>query len=181
MVILALALAKLPAASVAVSTTVWVPTSLQSKLVLLRERVKEQLSEEPLSTMAGVMVIPAGSLNCKVRSCASTVGTDTSDTVTLTEVTVVLPLVSVTVKSIGLLPRWEQSKLVWLNVFDAIPQLSVLLISISETEIVAVPEALRVNGKLVRAFTVGFSVSGTVPIVTDSLATQPSCEVTVTE
>ena len=96
-------------------------------------------------------------------------------------VTVALPLVSVTVKFMVLFPICEQSKVDWLKLLEAMPQLSELLISTSAIEILPVPPELRLTVRFVFTLTVGLCVSGVVVIVTVSFATQPSWEVTVTE
>src|SRR6185503_11198938 len=76
--------ALLPLLSVTVRVTVFVPTLLQSKVVLLRLRLAmPQASALPLLIWAGVMVaLPLGS-SCTVRFWQRAVGATRSTTVTV--------------------------------------------------------------------------------------------------
>ena len=62
--------------------------------------------------------------SCTVRSCAMATGATLSWTVTVNAAVEVLPLTSVTVKFTVWSPTSSQSKSVWLNSMDAMPQLS---------------------------------------------------------
>src|SRR5207248_2062149 len=113
---------------------------VQSKLVWLRLRLAiPQASVLPLSIRAGVMVPwPLGS-SSTVRFWVITTGRIESTTVTVPVQMELLPLLSVTVRVTVLVPMLVQSKLVWLRLRLAIPQASVLPLSICSGAIVAWP------------------------------------------
>ena len=125
MVTLAVALALFPLVSVTVNVTVLVPTFVQSKLVWSRVRVSmPQLSDDPLSICAAVMItFPVASRFTEIF-CARTVGGILSIIVIVAVALALLPLVSVTVKVTMLGPILVQSKLFWSIVRVSMPQLS---------------------------------------------------------
>ena len=181
MVTTATQLEVLPLVSVTVNVTLFGPILLQLNIAGLEEvPLIPQLSVLPLSISVEKTIAVPDASKGTVMFWQLAVGAILSTTFTVTGTTVLFPLKSVTVNVILLLPMLAHVKLDWLNVFEAMPQLSVLLISISATEIVAVPDAFKNAFTEVLAETTGSSVSACTPMVTDSVAVHPSCDVTVT-
>ena len=84
--------------SVTVKVTVLVPRWLQSKLVWLRvEDATLQLSEDPLSTAAAVVLAEPDASSTRVKSCANAEGASLSVTVMSKLSVMLLPLTSVRV------------------------------------------------------------------------------------
>src|SRR5260370_193983 len=139
-VTVAVEVALVPLGSVAVRVTTLLPTLLQSKLVLLAERLTPQASVLPPSISAGAMVAWPVASRLTVMSLHLATGLVTSLTVTVALQVELLPLASVTVSATVLLPTLLQSKLVLLAEMLT-PQAPVAPPSISAAPLVAGPVA----------------------------------------
>src|SRR6266516_4297258 len=121
----------LPLLSVTVSVTVLVPMVVQSKLVWLRLRLAmPEASVLPLSSWTAVMVTWPLASNWTVMFWQTAVGGTESTTVTVAVQVEVLPLLSVTVRVTRLVPTLLTSKLVLSRLRLAMPQASLLPLSI---------------------------------------------------
>jgi hypothetical protein len=168
----AVAAAVLPAASVAVSTTLFAPKLLQLNEALLKLNTGvEQLSEVPLFTAATVKLAVPAALRYKVAGFEETAGACRSTTFTTTERVRLFPWMSTAVTETALAPKSAQLKAVLLKFKVAIPQLSVT-VGIWAKVKVACPWAFsgKVTGKLAMT---GFAVSKTV-IVNERLTDSPA-------
>ena len=115
----------LPLASVTVKVTTFAPIILQSKAVWSNAKLWIlQLSVEPLSISAALMLALPDPSNWIVISWHKAVGAIVSSTVTPAEQVPVLPLSSVTVKLTVLTPTIVQSKSVGSTIIVSITQLS---------------------------------------------------------
>lgn len=102
-----------------------------------------QLSVEPLSICAGVIVAAPVASRFTDMFCVITIGAVLSFIVTIAVPVELLPLVSVTVSVTEFAPMLAQVKVVWLKTLVAIPQLSVDPLSIWPGVIIALPLASR--------------------------------------
>src|SRR5882724_3493552 len=172
------ALAELPLLSVTVRVTVLAPTLVQSKLYGLTTRLAtEQLSLEPLSTWAAVMLTWPLASRFTSMFRVRTVGAVTSCTVTVAEVLAELPLLSVTVRVTVLAPSLVQSKLDGLTTRLVMPQLSLEPLSTWAAVTLTWPLASRFTS-MFRVRTVGRVASCTVTVA-EALAELPLLSVTV--
>ena len=116
----------LPLTSVAVNVTLWIPTSLQSKLVWLKSvEERPQASFDPsFTSITDKLPDPAAS-NCTVTSWQSAWGAILSTTVTTDVQVLVLPLTSVAVSVTVFVPTSPQSKVVLSRLRLASPQGSI--------------------------------------------------------
>ena len=143
-VTVALQVLLLPEGSLTVRTTVLVPTLAQVKVVgvALRE-LTAQLSVEPASTLAAVMLAMPRGLRKTVMFWQMVLGSVVSATVTVALQVPVLPLASVTESVTVLAPKLAQVNVVLLRLVLATAQLSVEPLLISLVANVALPVALR--------------------------------------
>jgi hypothetical protein len=117
----------LPFTSVTVKTSVFAPTSEQTKAVWLKLKLAiAQLSLLPLSTADAVVLPLPVLLSWTVTFWQSAVGAIRSWIVTVPLQVLLLPLTSVTVKTTVLAPTFAQLKLVGVALMLAIPQASLL-------------------------------------------------------
>ncbi len=132
---------ELPFTSVTVKTSVFAPTSEQTKAVWLRAKVAmAQLSELPLLTAAAVVEPFPELSSCTVTFWQKAIGATLSSIVTLAEQVLELPLTSVTVR-ITMFPfTFAQLNVVMFNAREAIPQASDELLFTCEVVIDALPE-----------------------------------------
>src|SRR5690606_7634084 len=141
-VTIAVAVSVLPLTSVTVRVTVLSPTSPQSKLFWLSViEAIPQVSAEPLSISAAVMLAFPVASSWMVMFLVTTTGAVMSSTVTIAVALSVLPFTSVTVSVTVLAPTSPQSKLDLSSVMLAIPQASVEPLSISTAVMLALPVA----------------------------------------
>ena len=125
MVTVAVQVETLPLRSVTVSVTVFGPMSEQSKVLGDTAMLwMPQLSDEPLSICAAVMVAVPPAFNCTVIFWQMAVGGIVSCTVTVAPQVATLPLRSVTVSVTAFAPMSEQSNALGDTVMLWIPQLS---------------------------------------------------------
>ena len=181
-VTVAVAVAELPDPSKTVRVTVLSPRSSQSKLsgdtVMLA--MPPQVSSEPLSIWAAVMLALPVASSCTVMSWAAAVGSTRSRTVMVAVAVLTLPLLSVTVRVTVLSPWSSQSNAVWLRDREAMPQASLDPLSTSSAVMLAAPEASSSTVKF-WAMAVGATLSSTVTVaVADALLPLLSVTVRVT-
>ena len=120
------------------------PTLEQSKLVLsIAIEATAQLSVEPASTSAAVMLASPFASRYKVKSCAMAIDDVVSSTVTVAAAVALLPFTSVTVKLTVLEPTSVHEKVLTSILNEAIPQASVELLFTSAAVIEAVPLASK--------------------------------------
>ena len=98
------AVAEFPDSSVPVNTTALAPKLLQSKLETSIDKESVQLSEDPLSTSAVVIVAAPSESKATVISCPTTVGFSVSTTVTVAVPVCTFPCSSVTLSVTVLTP-----------------------------------------------------------------------------
>ena len=158
---MAVAVAELLLGSVAVSVTVFAPKSSQSNDVTSNDNDTLQLSLDPLSMSAAVIVAAPLASRVTVISCAIVIGSISSTTVTVAVSLAWLPFSSWTNNVIVLDPKSSQSKVEALKNLNAIPQLSLDPLSISETVMDAAPLESRLT-VISCVTTVGSVVSWTV-------------------
>src|SRR5690606_29622868 len=116
-----------PFSSVTVSTTLFAPTLLQSKVEISMERSAiPQASEDPPSTSAAVIVAFPAASSCTVMFWHTATGAMLSSTKILEVQDELFPFTSVTVKVTVFGPTSAQVKVSGLTEILAIPQLSVL-------------------------------------------------------
>ena len=134
----------LPFLSVTVKVTVFAPTFVQSKLVLLKTKLSmPQASVEPLFTAAAVVLPAPCAFNCTVIFWQFATGATLSSTVTVAEHVEVLPLLSVTVRVTVLAPIFVQSKLVLLKARLAMPEASLEPLFTAAAVVLPVPWAFN--------------------------------------
>src|SRR5216684_1041598 len=154
------------------------PSLVQSKLDGLTTRLlMVQLSLEPLSTCAAVMLTLPLVSRFTTISCVWTVGGVTSRTVTVAVGLALLRLLSVTVRVTMLAPSLEQSKLDGLTTRLVIAQLSLEALSTCAAVMLTLPLASRFTA-MSCVWTVGGVTSRTVTVAV-ALALLPLLSVTV--
>src|SRR2546423_3269497 len=122
---------RLPLLSVTVRVTVLAPTLLTSKLVLSRLKLAmPQASVLPLLIWSGVIVPWPVASNWTVRFWQTANGGTESTTVTVAVAVWLLPLLSVTVRVTVFAPTLVQSKLLLSRLKLAMPQASLLPLSV---------------------------------------------------
>ena len=132
----------LPELSVPVNVTVLAPRLSQSNDVTSSDNVTSQLSDEPLSISAVVIVAAPLASRLTVASIATIVGAISSTTVTVAVTVELLPELSVPVNVTVLAPRLSQSNDVTSS-DNVTSQLSADPLSTSAVVIVAAPLASR--------------------------------------
>ena len=166
-----------PCASVARSVTVFGPILVQSNVLGVAVKVREQLSVEPKSMSLPKMVLcPVASRFIEIFLQTAT-GVMSSTTVTTASSESKFPFTSVTVRVTLFVPTLVQSKEVLLAITDWIPQLSVEPSFMSEACIVACPSPSSVT-LIFLTITIGSRLSITVTVALQVLVL-PCTSVTV--
>ncbi len=137
---------ELPLTSVTVKTSVFTPTSEQTKAVWLRAKVAiAQLSELPLFTAAAVVEPLPVLSSCTVTFWQSAIGGTVSRMVTMALQVLLLPLTSVTVRMTVLPLTFAQLNVVMFSAKFATPQASELPLLTIDGVIVALPVLFKLH------------------------------------
>ena len=177
-VTVALPVAGMPLVSVTVRVTVLSPTLAQVKLLGSTDMVSMATSSKlPPSTSAAVMVALPAASSWTVWSLVTTVGGVGSKTVAVALQLLVLPLLSVTVRVTVLSPMSALVKLLGDALSEAMPEASLLPLSMSAPVSVALPAPS--SGRLMSWQTAAGGMLSSMVTVETAVFTLPLLSVTV--